>query len=201
MVMRIEIATESADSLPQYGRVPLAFESRSVLDVEPRSSDGGGFILTERALAAPTVKDYDAIAGNRPSDWPARFDVTNWGFLAASLAGRRVGGAAIVFRSPAIDMLEGRDDLAVLWDIRVAPAARGQGIGSALLAATERWVRERGGRWLKVETQNINVPACRFYARHGFVLESANASAYPEFPQEVQLLWYKELSRVAGDTP
>ncbi len=90
-------------------------------------------------------------------------------------------------------MLEGHDDLAVLWDIRVHPQMRGRGIGSALLQAVERWTLARGGASLKVETQNINVPACRFYARNGFALRNVNANAYPSFPEEIQLLWYKEL--------
>jgi len=47
---------------------------------------------------------------------------------------------------------------------------------------------------LKVETQNANVGACRFYARHGFVLRAANRFAYPLFPAEIQLLWYREIT-------
>jgi GNAT superfamily N-acetyltransferase len=39
---------------------------------------------------------------------------------------------------------------------------RGLGIGAALFRAAERWAVARGARWLKVETQNVNVAACRF---------------------------------------
>jgi ribosomal protein S18 acetylase RimI-like enzyme len=91
-------------------------------------------------------------------------------------------------------MLEGREDLAILWDIRVSPEVRGQGIGSALFRAAEVRAGAEGCRQLKVETQNINVAACRFYARRGCVLRAANQMAYAEFPDEVQLLWYKDLS-------
>jgi hypothetical protein len=44
-----------------------------------------------------------------------------------------------------------------------------------------------------VETQNINVPACRFYARQGCVLGAIHPDAYPDLPDEVQLLWWLEL--------
>jgi hypothetical protein len=44
-----------------------------------------------------------------------------------------------------------------------------------------------------VETQNSNAAACRFYARQGCVLLAANRGAYVELPDEIQLLWYKEL--------
>ena len=47
---------------------------------------------------------------------------------------------------------------------------------------------------MEVETQNINVSACRFYARQGCVLSAVNRFAYPELPDEVQLIWRKDLS-------
>lgn len=103
-------------------------------------------------------------------------------------------GAVIAFNTPGVDMLDGRSDLAVLWDIRVAPEARGKGVGSALFRAVESWAAARGCRQLKIETQNVNVPACRFYQRQGCVVGGIRRLAYPELPDEVQLLWYKELS-------
>jgi len=42
---------------------------------------------------------------------------------------------------------------------------------------------------LKVETQNINVPACRFYEKQGCHLSSINRNAYKAFPEEVELIW------------
>ena len=90
-------------------------------------------------------------------------------------------------------MLAERPDVALLWDIRVTPDARGLGIGSALVAHVEAWADAHGATWLEVETQAINGPACRFYARHGFVLEAVNRGAYAELPDETQLLWYKRL--------
>jgi GNAT superfamily N-acetyltransferase len=93
----------------------------------------------------------------------------------------------------ALDLLEGRSDLAVLWDIRVMPAVRGHGFGRGLFEAAEAWARARGCRELKVETQNVNVPACRFYAALGCELRLVQEDAYPQCPGEVQLLWYKAL--------
>jgi ribosomal protein S18 acetylase RimI-like enzyme len=103
----------------------------------------------------------------------------------------------VAFDTTGVDMLEGRSDLSVLWDIRVAPDARGRGVGAALFRAAEAWAAARGCRWLKVETQNVNVPACRFYARQGCVLGGIHRFAYPELPDEIQLLWYRDL-RSAG---
>ena len=155
----------------------------------------GGLGLRERSLTTPYLKDYDAIAGNHPTDWERRFDLSNWGLLSARLDGRRIGGAAVAFHTNGVDMLEGRRDLAVLWDLRVSPELRRRGVASALFAAVEHWARSRGCRQLKVETQNINVAACRFYASQGCELGAIHRFAYPDFPDEIQLLWYKDLSR------
>ena len=98
---------------------------------------------------------------------PRRFDVSNWTLFTARVAGRRVGGATVAFDTPGLTMLEGRRDLAVLWDVRVSPEARGMGIGTALFERVEAWAKGKGCCLLKVETQNINVRACAFYACHG----------------------------------
>jgi hypothetical protein len=45
----------------------------------------------------------------------------------------------------------------------------------------------------KVETQKIDARACGFYARHGCQLRAVHRAAYPELPEEIQLLWYKDL--------
>jgi GNAT superfamily N-acetyltransferase len=190
---KAEIREEALGYLDEYGRVPISFRVERVLELSVRESGLAGFELRERPAARPFVKDYDAEPGNLPSDWPRRFDVSGWGLFSARLDGDAVGGAALAFRTPGLMMLEGRSDLAVLWDLRVAPHARRRGIAAALFAAAEDWARARGCRWLKVETQNINVPACRFYASRGCELGGVHRFAYPELPDEIQLLWYKQL--------
>lgn len=192
--MVIEVVEDSAAALSEYARIRIAFEVTEIFEVAARDDDSGGFALTRRGLAVPYLKDYDAIDEESPARWPERFDVSNWVFLTARGDGRRVGGAVVAFDTPGLDLLEGRGDLAVLWDIRVAPEARGRGVGSALFRAAEAQAGARGCRQLKVETQNVNVPACRFYERHGCELRAVNRFAYPQLPGEIQLLWYKELS-------
>jgi GNAT superfamily N-acetyltransferase len=190
--MRVEVSEEPLTALGEYATIPIAFEVSAVFDVSDRSD--GGYSLTERPLEAPYLKDYDD-AGESPARWPAWFDLSHWGLLAARAGRRLVGGAAVAFDTPGLDLLEGRGDLAVLWDIRVSPEARGRGVGRALFSAAEAWARARGCRELKVETQNVNVPACRFYQRQGCVLGAVNRRAYPGLPGEIQLLWYKDLTR------
>jgi GNAT superfamily N-acetyltransferase len=191
--MRIEVWEEPAAALAEYSLVPIAFQVRHVFDISERGDGGDTWVLTERDLDAPYLKDYDADPGEAPLEWGRHFDLSKWAFFAAYIEDQRVGGAAAAFDAADLDVLEGRRDVGLLWDLRVIPEMRGRGVGTALFHAAEAWMAARGARWLKVETQNINVAACRFYQRQGCVLGGVHRFAYPEFPDEIQLLWYKEL--------
>jgi GNAT superfamily N-acetyltransferase len=193
----ISVARESMASLGEYERISIAFEVSAVLDVAAKDGGLGGLVFVERRLAAPYVKDYDALPGEGPATWARRFDLARWALFAARDGERLVGGAVVAHDTPGVDMLEGRTDLVVLWDIRVESGARRRGVGRRLFAAAIAWARERGCRALKVETQNVNVAACRFYARQGCVLRAIDRFAYPELPDEVQLLWQMDLTPTA----
>ncbi len=186
-------AEEPIAGLGLHGEIPVAFLVERVLDVALVDDGLGGVVMSERAVGEPWTKDYDAIEGEGPTRWASRFDVRNWGLITAHEGGRRVGGAVVAFDTAGFSMLEGRGDLAVLWDIRVRPAARSSGTGSLLFRAVEGWARDRGCRTLKVETQNTNVPACRFYRRMGCTLGAIDRFAYTGLPDEVRLMWFKEL--------
>jgi GNAT superfamily N-acetyltransferase len=196
--MRPEIRREAATpgALGEHGRISIAFVVDRILAVTLTDGGLGGMSLTETPVADPYLKDYDAIAGEGPERWAERFDVSKWGLIGAFRDGARVGGAVVAFRTADLWMLGGRDDVAVLWDIRVAPQHRGAGVGSALFRAVEGWAGTRGCGWLKIETQNVNAAACRFYQKMGCTLGAIDRFAYPELPGEAQLLWWKALPAV-----
>jgi GNAT superfamily N-acetyltransferase len=196
--MQVEVREAPITDLREYADIPIAFEVSRIFEVQESGGAGNEYRLIERPLAIPYLKDYDADPQEAPAQWASHFDLSNWGLLVAWSAGRRVGGAAVAYNTPEIFMLEGRSDLAVLWDLRVSPEARGKGVGLALLRAAESWARAKGCRQLKVETQNVNVAACKFYARQGFVLRAVDRFAYAGLPQEIQLLWYKNIIAEAG---
>lgn len=189
----IQIIEEPVSVLPEYSRIPISFEVSSTFEVEV--VDGGlqGFRLTEEPVQKPWVKDYDAIANEGPTRWGKRWDISNWAVISAFVDNVRVGGCVIAYNTDRVYKLEGRKDIAVLWDLRVFPDFRGQGIGGRLVEAAVSWAKRHDCRMLKVETQNINVPACRFYSKQGFVLGSINRFAYPNLPDEVELIWCREL--------
>jgi GNAT superfamily N-acetyltransferase len=192
--MTIDVTEEPMTALPAYARIPIIFTVDSVLDVT-NPDDGPEIRSSARRLEVPYEKDYDAIAGEGPLQWAHRFNLSNWALFMARCATRIVGGATVAFDTPGLTLLEGRRDLAVLWDIRVSPDARRQGVGSALLKRVEGWAQLHGCRQLTIETQNTNVRACRFYEQRGYELRAINRAAYPELPEEIQLLWYKDLPR------
>ena len=194
--MSVDIREEALTpaALSEHAAIPMAFAVDRVLEVRLVDDGVGGMSLTQTAVADPYVKDYDAIEGVEPARWPVRFDVSNWGLIGDRRDGARVGGAVIVSKTPGLHMLGGRDDVAVLWDIRVSPRERGGGIGSALFRAAGDWAGARGSRWLKIETQNVNVPACRFYHKMGCTLGAIDRFAYPDQPAEARLLWWKALT-------
>jgi GNAT superfamily N-acetyltransferase len=190
--MTIEVTSaRSSQPVAEYASIPIAFEVKSVFSAQ--AGVDGAFVLIEDPVAHPYIKDYDA-HGERPEDWATRFDTSRWALLLARDEGCCVGAAAVAFDTPDVDMLEGRTDLAVLWDIRVSPAVRRRGVGRRLFQAAENWASAQGCRELKVETQNINVAACRFYAALGCELRIVREEVYPACPGEAQFLWYKPLA-------
>ena len=187
------IVEELPHRLAEYAQVPIAFAVTESFDEQGIAALLRGEHADPIAVPSAYWKDYDAYPGGRPADWPKRFDVSRWTLLAAFDGARRVGGAVVIIDDPTIDLLRDCRGCALLWDLRVAPGERRRGIGSALLLAAEDVARRRGARAFRVETQQVNVPACRLYQRHGFRLDRASAGVYAELPDEVQLLWLKGL--------
>jgi GNAT superfamily N-acetyltransferase len=194
--MALRIAEVGREGLAEYSRVPIAFEVQSVLEVERARGGLGGLALTEVAVTRPYSKDYDASPQGGPQRWPEGFDLKNWGIFIGYHEGSPVCGATVAHDTPGVHMLGGRRDLAVLWDIRVLPGLRRSGVGTEIFTHAADWARRRGAVQLKIETQNINVPACRFYSGRGCELGEINLHAYagdPEAADEVMLVWYLDL--------
>jgi ribosomal protein S18 acetylase RimI-like enzyme len=189
----LTIFQEAPTRLAEYAQVPIGFTVAERLDEQSLAALGDDASFQPVAVSTPYWKDYDYYPGAHPSAWPRQFDISRWTIFAAYAHARRVGGAVVIVDDPQIDLLRDCPGCALLWDLRVAPDARRQGVGSALLEAAERHASERGARSLRVETQDVNVPACRFYHAHGFRLERIAPGAYAELPNEVQLLWRKAL--------
>jgi GNAT superfamily N-acetyltransferase len=191
--MKTTIEEIPPSRLVEYASVPIAFEVKSIFKVALVDDGLGGMTLREVPVQ-PYWKDYDALPGERPTDWPGRFDVRRWGFFLAKVGSQVVGAAAVAYDTTGVFMLEARQDLSVLWDIRVCPGWHGAGI--PLFRHAAEWSRQHGCTQMKIETQNVNVPACRFYQAMGARLGEIHRHGYAAVPavaHEVMLCWYLEL--------
>jgi len=71
-------------------------------------------------------------------------------------------------------------DIARLYSIAVADAARGRGLGEALLAAAERTAFRHGARRMRLEVRKDNAAAIRLYERTGYRRFGAYAQFYED---------------------
>lgn len=185
-----------ASCFPLYDRVSMRLEVHSVYKIEKINRGLGGFSLIETPVETPYIKDFCSGDDERAARWAERFDIANWAFFMAFDGERPVGAATVAARTPDVHMLAGRDDLAVLWDIRVQDSYKHRGIGQTLFDMAAAWARTEGLTQMKIECQNNNVPAVNFYHKQGAVLSAVDEYAYyneQEYRHETQLIWYLNL--------
>ncbi len=180
---------------PQYDQIPMIVHVSSYYRIVKHDRGLGGFALVETPVK-PYIKDFRTVDDESISSWEKEWDISTWAFFMAFDGERPVGGATVATRTKEINMLSGRDDLAVLWDIRVADAYNHQGVGQALFDMAVNWSREQGLVQMKIECQNNNIPAVKFYHKQGTILAAIDEYVYyndPECRHEVQLIWYLDL--------
>lgn len=70
---------------------------------------------------------------------------------------------------------------------------RRHGVGGALMQKAVDWTKARNLPGIMLETQDVNVPACRFYENFGFRLYGFDTHLYKGFnpdTDEIALYWY-----------
>lgn len=177
----------------QYDQIPMLVHVTRELRLEKPDNGLGGLLLREVPVS-PYTKDLSQY--EIASDYEKEFDISNWKFFMAFDGGIPVGGITLASRTENVQMLDGRNDLCVLWDIRVHDAYKRQGIGKKLFELGVQWAVETGLSQIKIECQNNNIPACKFYQKQGAVLSAINEYAYhqdPDIRGEIQLIWYLDL--------
>ena len=98
--------------------------------VDPIREGGGGLQLVKEKITKHFERDYDKDGEDNPSAWSKQYNLNNWGIFAAMENGNTIGGAAVALDGPIFPVRNlQRGDLAILWDIRVHPDFKRQGIG------------------------------------------------------------------------
>jgi len=190
----VEFHQVDTSYLEQYNTIPMQVYVSKILQPIWIENGLGGFRLEEKKVE-PYLKDLASYADT--AQWQAEFDLSHWAFFMAFDDGNPVGGSAVLGKTPNLRMLGGRDDLALLWDIRVDNEHKRNGIGSRLFDMAVNWAREQGYAQLHIESQNNNLPACHFYVHKGARLGAVDQYAYyldkgsPK--HEMQLIWYLDL--------
>jgi RimJ/RimL family protein N-acetyltransferase len=79
---------------------------------------------------------------------------------------------------------------------------RDVGVGTELVAAAQRWVRERGLRKLSLGVFPDNARAIAVYEKRGFIQEGVRRMQYrsgDRFRDEVLMAWFPESTMSDGD--
>ena len=182
---------------PQYDRIPMFVHVSAYYKIEKHNRGLGGFTLIETPVV-PYIKDFCTGDDESVERWK-RFDLSKWAFFMAFDEECPIGAATMASRDKKVNMLSGRNDLAVLWDIRVDDAYKHQGIGQALFDMAVKWAREQGLAQLKIECQSNNIPPIKFYHKQGAELSAIDEYCgygddnSPDFRHETQLIWFLDL--------
>ena len=176
-----------------YDKVEMNVPVRSKYIVERIDSGLGGILLKE-VKVEPYTKDLSIY--ECAIEYEKQFDISNWRFYMAFDGDMPIGAMTIAGTTNGMNMLAGRDDACVLWDIRVADAYKYSGVGQKLLDMGILGAKEDRYRQMIIECQNNNIPACKFYKKQGAVLSKIDMYAYysePEVRDEIQFVWYLDI--------
>ena len=86
------------------------------------------------------------------------------------------------------------NNFAYIEDIRVSSNFLSRGTGIALLEKAEEWAIAGGMPGIMLETQDVNVSACKLYEKAGFILGGVEKNLYSvkkNYEHETALFWYK----------
>ena len=186
---KIKYGEINIEQLDEYGNIPFYYDTNQKYELI-KIDNGLGGIKFELVNIPKFHKDF----GTRTSHWKELFDLKNWKFFVAyNEDNKMIAGCTLATKTSNCIMLEKREDLAVLWDIRVSDEYKYQGIGQKLFDMAKEYAIKKGFKQLKVECQNTNPVAVNFYHKQGMILCAINEYAYSDCSNEVQLLWYLDL--------
>lgn len=177
----------------EYDKIPMLVHVKSIFKLEKVQNGLGGILLKETNVEEH-IKDLGIY--EEATKYADEFDITNWVFFMAFDNELPIGAATVASKTKNVNLLDGREDMSVLWDIRVDDKYKGQGVGRKLFAMAVEWSKSKGLIQMKIECQNNNVQACRFYQKQGAILGKIDEYAYyndAEVSEEVQLIWYVNL--------
>ena len=81
---------------------------------------------------------------------------------------------------------------AYIEDIAVSKSYRKSGVGTKLVEKAVEWTKSKNLCGLMLETQDVNLLACRFYSKLGFQIGGVDTMLYANFDtaDEKAIFWY-----------
>jgi streptothricin acetyltransferase len=81
---------------------------------------------------------------------------------------------------------------AFIEDIAVSKNHRNRGVGTSLIEKAVEWAKSKNLLGFMLETQDVNLPACRFYNKLGFQIGAVDTMLYSNFDNfnEKAVFWY-----------
>jgi predicted GNAT family N-acyltransferase len=121
------------------------------------------------ALVAGIRREVFVVEQNVPEELEYdELDATSEHLLATGPDGAALGTARLIHGEQALKLTGGRPGRVLLGRLAVARAARGTGLGAALVRAVEQAGRERGATEVELHAQT---QALGFYERLGYTAE------------------------------
>jgi DNA-binding MarR family transcriptional regulator/predicted N-acetyltransferase YhbS len=163
------LADESADGVvAAMGRIAAAFGPPGPWRLRPLVPGDLGWVISRHGSLYASEFGWDGtfevlVAGIIAETMP-RFDPAREGAWIAERDGVRLGSVFLVRVS---------DEVAKLRMLIVDPAARGSGIGAALVGECTKYARARGYRRITLWTHSILTAARRLYAAEGYRLTAS----------------------------
>jgi len=141
--------------------------------------DGREWKIEEELFDVPYEKTYP----NDTFDPMTYIDNPNEAAFLAMLDGKCVGSLRVGKRW---------NNNAFIDDLAIDREHRGQGVGTMLMDAAVAWGKEQGPHGISLETQDLNLYACRFYLKYGFKLGGIDRLVYtaPAYRKETALYFY-----------
>ncbi|HXD09851.1 MAG TPA: GNAT family N-acetyltransferase [Anaerolineales bacterium] len=129
------------------------------------------------------VEPYEKILTVDPEDYTTFIDNPQKVIFFADVDGKPVGQ---------IKMVPWWNKFTYVEELIVDTDFRGKGVGLALMNRAIAWAKQQGFPGVTLETQDNNVPACKFYEKCGFELSGFDIYAYKNLdnPSEIALYWY-----------
>ena len=129
------------------------------------------------------VEPYEKILDVDPEDYTTFIDNPQKVIFFADVDGKPAGQ---------IKLVPWWNKFGYVEELVVDPEFRGQGVGHALMARAIEWAKGQNLPGLTLETQDNNVPACKFYEKCGFVLGGFDLFAFRNLANasEIALYWY-----------